>query len=777
MPMSATFYPPNLPSLLQRMLQLLLCCSAAAHDVARSPLQASISSSSSCSGFVSTSRIRNRERKHALHWFNNDNRRRISPSSSRYLPLAAASQKLVGDTTQKSDGTDDNFGAQIDDQKKLETDIQLENIDGFQFLIQKAVETLVMSDTDGEELKHSTGSASQGLWIHAPAAKEMQGVLDKVVLKMPQDVSIDSQSLQNELSIQWLQWMKTIPSPLFLELTTHIHEMITLDHETENPWVSDEHLKSINMSLEQYISRIACRVILLPSGSETSSLSLVESAGGHIYGKLLYGGVSRFRLLKSGKTMRRAGESREVMSPNRQQQQYSHPSWVQLGGLERKYEAIDMGPAAILELTLLPSLWQQIPTIFNKSILLGDACSDMTMTDAAFGWDPSTIMQLLPEEEDKSDNEVEAGPSSTSVFESLEGQQRNEALTTHFQSRVGGLQPQIDAIVRRVLDGRSIYATHSEDDTDKNTINKARLEAEELSLLGLQPVRGLLLYGRPGVGKTLIVREIARVLTSRPVKIIAASELLDRWVGGSERLVRDLFQDAEDELKMCQQMAAGAGEVDKAFLNSALHVIVIDEIDAVFRKRIDSSDSGSVTRNSVVNQLLAKLDGVHALPNVLMIGMTNMRELLDPALLRPGRLEVQIEIPLPNRSSRKEILQIHFGALRTRNRLSYPLRCAIDGVASSSDEETPGKAKSSRERKRRVLKQAASSVVDFISTRHIPVYDLADETEGFSGADIEGLVRCAGSRALSRARKDGCGVESLLITLDDVKQGLIEVKM
>ena len=342
---------------------------------------------------------------------------------------------------------------------------------------------------------------------------------------MPQDLSIDSASnLQNEKCNQWLQWSKTAPSPFFLDLTSHTHEIITENRETKNPWVSDEHLKFIDMSLEQYISRIACRVILLPSGAETSPLSLVESNGAHIYGKLLYGGVSRFRLLKSVKTVRRVGESREVMAPNQQQL-----SWVQLGGIERKYEAIDMGPAAILELTLLPRLWQDIPTIFEKSVLMGGACVDMTMSDAAFGWDPSIMLQLLPEEKNKTDSGEGVEPSSASVFESLEGKQRNDALATHFQSRVGGLQTQIDAIVRRVLDGRSIYATPTGDGNDRKTMNKARLEAEELSLLGLQPVRGMLLYGRPGTGKTLIVREIARVLSSRPPKIIAASELLDRW--------------------------------------------------------------------------------------------------------------------------------------------------------------------------------------------------------------------------------------------------------
>lgn len=99
----------------------------------------------------------------------------------------------------------------------------------------------------------------------------------------------------------------------------------------------------------------------------------------------------------------------------------------------------------------------------------------------------------------------------------------------------------------------------------------------------------------------MIVREIARLISARPPKIIAAPEILDRWVGGSERLVRELFQDAEDELRTCQ-MEAGPGEEDRAFLNSALHVICIDEIDAVFGKRFDSDDGGSITRNSVVNQ-------------------------------------------------------------------------------------------------------------------------------------------------------------------------------
>lgn len=338
--------------------------------------------------------------------------------------------------------------------------------------------------------------------------------------------------------------------------------------------------------------------------------------------------------------------------------------------------------------------------------------------------------------------------------------------------------------VRRVLDGRSIYAQSIyNEEGDSEAIKKARLEAEELALLGIKPVRGLLLYGQPGTGKTLIVREIARALGARPPKIVAASELLDRWVGGSERLVRELFQEAEDELKLCQ-MAADSDEKDMAHLKSSLHVIVIDEIDAVFRIRTDSEDSGSITRNSVVNQLLAKLDGVRALPNVLLIAMTNRRELLDPAILRPGRLEVQIEIKMPDKEGRREILQIHFGALRKGNRLSYPLRCAIDGVKmgkSSAFEqgEVVGKNEDSQYklRKRERLKSSAKKLFrPWSSISQSASLDLADDeyTGGMSGADIAGLARNAGSLALARARKDGSGVSSLLVTLEDVIQALGE---
>jgi len=241
--------------------------------------------------------------------------------------------------------------------------------------------------------------------------------------------------------------------------------------------------------------------------------------------------------------------------------------------------------------------------------------------------------------------------------------------------------------------------------------------------LGLHPVKGLLLHGPPGCGKTALAREISRLLTDRPPKIVSAPELLDRWVGGSEKLVRELFSDAEAELRVCH------GDLTK----SGLHVIVIDEIDAVFRKRSSSEDSSQVTRASAVNQILTKMDGVNALGNILVIGTTNRKELLDTALLRPGRLEVQVEIPLPNAAGRLEILNLHLEALRERGRLSQPLLNSLEELANN-------------------------------------------QLKGFTGAEIQGLVRCAGSLALARARNDGSGVDGLLVTLEDVLSSIRDMK-
>lgn len=130
---------------------------------------------------------------------------------------------------------------------------------------------------------------------------------------------------------------------------------------------------------------------------------------------------------------------------------------------------------------------------------------------------------------------------------------------------------------------------------------------------------------------------------------------------------------------------------------------------------------------------------------------------------------------LPDREGRREILNIHFEALRRKGRLSMPLCCAIDGVPYDGRQQTTLDDDSTKP-KGSVLWRLGQTMRAFPSRRRN--YDLAADfsTNGFSGADIAGLVRAAGSLALSRARRDGTGVDGLLITLEDVQQGLTEVK-
>ncbi|XP_061787634.1 vesicle-fusing ATPase-like [Nerophis lumbriciformis] len=227
--------------------------------------------------------------------------------------------------------------------------------------------------------------------------------------------------------------------------------------------------------------------------------------------------------------------------------------------------------------------------------------------------------------------------------------------------------------------------------------------------MGCKHVKGILLYGPPGCGKTLMARQIGKMLNACEPKIVNGPEILNKYVGESEANIRKLFADAEDE-----QKRLGA--------NSGLHIIIFDEIDAICKQRGSMAGSTGV-HDTVVNQLLSKMDGVEQLNNILVIGMTNRSDLIDEALLRPGRLEVKMEIGLPDEKGRVQILHIHTAKMR-----QYKL------LAPDVD-----------------------------------VKELAGDTKNYSGAELEGLVRAAQSTAMNRHIKASSTVEVNIETAETLQ--------
>ncbi|XP_011628809.1 vesicle-fusing ATPase [Amborella trichopoda] len=266
---------------------------------------------------------------------------------------------------------------------------------------------------------------------------------------------------------------------------------------------------------------------------------------------------------------------------------------------------------------------------------------------------------------------------------------------------IGGLSAEFTDIFRRAFASR-VFPAH--------VTNK----------LGIKHVKGMLLYGPPGTGKTLMARQIGKMLNGREPKIVNGPEVLSKFVGETEKNVRDLFADAEND-----QRTRGD--------QSDLHVIIFDEIDAICKSRGSTRD-GTGVHDSIVNQLLTKIDGVESLNNVLLIGMTNRKDLLDEALLRPGRLEVQVEISLPDENGRLQILQIHTNKMKENSFLAPD----------------------------------------------VSLQELAARTKNYSGAELEGVVKSAVSFALNRQISlddltKPLHEENIKVTMDDFLNALHEI--
>jgi transitional endoplasmic reticulum ATPase len=227
------------------------------------------------------------------------------------------------------------------------------------------------------------------------------------------------------------------------------------------------------------------------------------------------------------------------------------------------------------------------------------------------------------------------------------------------------------------------------------------------SRAGVHPSRGILLVGPPGCGKTLIAKAIA---SESQVNFISVKgpALLSKYVGESERGVRETFRKARQ---------------------AAPCIVFFDEIDALIPARsITSTDSHVAER--VLSQFLAELDGIEELKGVLVLGATNRLDMLDPAVLRPGRFDEILEIPPPKKDDRQEIIAVHI-----RNK---PLASEVD------------------------------------------IEDLAERTEGFNGADISAFCNKAAHRAVRRAvlaQEANPGEEApVVIEAEDLWAALEEVQ-
>jgi len=249
--------------------------------------------------------------------------------------------------------------------------------------------------------------------------------------------------------------------------------------------------------------------------------------------------------------------------------------------------------------------------------------------------------------------------------------------------------------------------------TDVAGLEKAKEKLKELVELpllrpdlyraaGIKPSKGILLYGPSGTGKTLLAKAVANEANANFISV-KGPELISKWVGESEKHIRDIF-------KKANQVSPS--------------IIFFDEFDSISKSR--GSGLGNDSSEKVVNQLLTELDGVEELENVVVIAATNRKDLIDPALLRPGRIEAHVELTNPDDKTIEEIFKVH-----TRE---MPLE------------------------------------------KSISLKDLARKTSGWNGAEIESTCRRAGLNAIKRNYSEDEGTK-IKITKQDFEEAMEEISI
>jgi 26S proteasome regulatory subunit T1 len=240
---------------------------------------------------------------------------------------------------------------------------------------------------------------------------------------------------------------------------------------------------------------------------------------------------------------------------------------------------------------------------------------------------------------------------------------------TKYQIRIP-LPPKIDPSVTMMTVEEKPDITYADIGGSKEQIEKIRevvelplLHPERFVALGIDPPKGVLLYGPPGTGKTLLARAVANRTDATFIRVIG-SELVQKYVGEGARMVRELFQMARQR-KAC--------------------IVFFDEVDAVGGTRFDDGAGGDNEVQRTMLEIVNQLDGFDARGNIKVLMATNRPDILDPALMRPGRLDRKIEFGLPDMEARAQIFKIHARSMNCERDIRFELLARLCPNTTGAD--------------------------------------------------------------------------------------------
>ena len=236
---------------------------------------------------------------------------------------------------------------------------------------------------------------------------------------------------------------------------------------------------------------------------------------------------------------------------------------------------------------------------------------------------------------------MEILPSNLDPF--IKGMELIDTIPETSYSDIGGLEEQIQEV--------------------RETVELPLTKPELFKKVGIEPPKGVLLHGPPGTGKTLLAKAVAHETKSTFIRVIG-SELVQKFIGEGARYVREIFELARQK---------------------APTILLIDELDAVAAVRMEDATSGDREVQRTMMQLLSELDGFDQRGDVKIIGATNRVDILDPALLRPGRFDRIIEFPIPDEIARKAIFKVHMRSLNIEEKVNLDELVKMAEYATGAD--------------------------------------------------------------------------------------------